>query len=686
MADKYVVRLSDGREISITNKILQSYDTINNLVGDIVVESGEPIVLNYDDAEGLYLALTTDVYTAQYNLEQFVRVSKAIDFLNNEIILKRVLARLSLMFEQQEFLSTSKDGMQDLLLILPQTTEYRFFKVVNVPVTDYMTEIVRYSGLAVGEDLSQLLVVDYIFDENHIAQIAQVQPQQFNPLQPTPAQQQQLTQLVNQINQGPINQVQQNQLNNILYQLAIQANPPQPNLPANPPQPNIPANPPQPNIPANPPQPNLPANPPQANQPANPPQPNLPANPPQANQPQPNLPANPQNPPPNQPNQWQEPDRNVRYTIYHNGQDSRNFTINYPGYGVDQTDRHDNPGIWFIDNDSNVYATTLYLSDDHETIEDLIVFIEMGDGLILEYNVADNYVEHVSSIRPDEPTVIQAISRNGQRYTIIYRLTLNEFIYEVRERIAGQHFSINDRCLSTISIPFGAHVRRAPIPSGSPRMKIVIYQLSNDVALGTYRVLCPDNNITTVITLPKLENICVYMADPARISLPCYGYILYPFDETRFAIVTKSKKEGKRRVTIYDLIGQILGCYKFDNEIPIAVDNNYIVTIDGVINERNLKKYITNPDINANTHLRVWFIISPVEAILVSKTKIVLNVPPNAVWSIRSVWTGSNDSLLIEYIYKVFTESEENPKLIKILRKYTIKRYDGIKSFVEDKL
>ena len=169
------------------------------------------------------------------------------------------------------------------------------------------------------------------------------------------------------------------------------------------------------------------------------------------------------------------------------------------------------------------------------------------------------------------------------------------------------------------------------------------------------------------------------------------SYMLYSHDEKKFAIVFRSKKY-EYCVCIYSLTGIMLKYFIFNKEVPIALGNNYIITIDSIYHVINPALYrrllykklvdkLVKPADDTNIHIKVWSTVNPEKNILSYQTKIDLSIAPNSTWHISNIWIGANDSFLIEYNYRIPDQPGK-----KILQKYNIKSYDGIKSFVDDKL
>ena len=403
----------------------------------------------------------------------------------------------------------------------------------------------------------------------------------------------------------------------------------------------------------------------------------------------------------------------IRYKMYNNGLYCRRFTIS--------NEHCTNRSIskWALSNDGNLYAATIDMNVSNK-LTDNETDIAMGNGTVYEYCDEDDYTEHVAVIMEDRAAIIQNISQDTKRCTVMYHLTNDEVTYEVRERAVGQHFSSDDRVLSTITLPHlqhehhsitivhGVYVGNNPtkmtkLPCASPLMKIIIYQSPEDLKTAKYRILCPDTNSTAIINfsdkpyiisddgnpnLPQgIEKLPIDMIGSNRISTSLLSYVLYSHDEKKFAIVFRCMKKYEHIILIYSLTGIFLQYYIFNKEVPIALGNNYIITIDSIYHVINLVSYrrlvdnVVKPADDTDVHIKIWSTINPEKNILLYKTKIDLSMAPNATWHTSNIWTGANDSLLIEYDYFIPGQPRK-----KILQKYTIKSYDGIKSFVEDKL
>ncbi len=579
--DGYIIKLSDDQIVPVAHDVAMSYDTIKNVIDNIVGEPGELIALHYNDSEALYLVLATNIFITKNEFDVFIRIIKAVDFLGNDNILNRVLVKLGQMFEQEEFLATirpMKDRVQELLMGLPETIIHRFFELVNIPVIEYTSQIDKYNErLIVSDDLNHFVVVECINDERE--------------------------------------------------------------------------------------------------------------------------------------------DERIKYDMYNKGLCYRGFTVNH-SHNVD-----DAIGKWALSNDGNLYAATINMNVSNE-LDDHRIAIDMGNDTIYEYCAEDNYTEHISAIMGDRASIIQNISQDTKRCTVMYHLTNDKVTYEVRERAVNQHFSSDDRVLSTITLPHLQHeyhnnsivhgvfisnnpTKMTKLPCASPQMKIIIYQTPDDLKKAKYRILCPDTNSTAIIDLNAkpynmsngtrtnlsggIEKLPIDMIGSDRISKSAMSYMLYSHDEKKFAIVFRSNKY-EYCVCIYSLTGIMLKYFIFNKEVPIVLGNNYIITIDSIYHVINPALYrkllyhklvnnLVKPADDTDIHIKVWSTVNPEKNILSYQTKIDLSIAPNAIWRVSNIWIGSNESLLIEYDYR-------NPGQLfkKILQKYTIKRYNDIKSFLDDKL
>ncbi len=569
--DRYIIKLSNGLIISIAHNIAMGYNTIGNIVDTIVGEPGEPISLHYDDPYALHIVLTSDKICGPGDIGTYIRIIKAIDFLDNDEVLNIVLVGLEKLFEDDTFIATirpMKYYVQGLLMGLPATISHRFFELVNILVTEYTCEIDNYSGnLIVSDDLDRFVVIE---------------------------------------------------------RTGIM----------------------------------------------------------------------------------------LKYNMYNKGICYRRFIIS-PSH-----DTNEPVGKWALSNDGNLYAATINMNSSNE-LDDHDITIDAGNDTIYEYYAKDDYTEHLSVIIGDRASIIQTISQDTKRYAVIYHITNDEVIYEVRERSDSQHFSSDDRVLSTITLPHLQHehytskfvddvfvddvvVYRTKLPCASPQMKIIIYQLPDDLKTAKYRILCPYTNKTAIIdfhaepyiiledgtsALRGMEKMTIDIIGPNRISTSILYYMLYSHDEKKLAIVFRCIENYDHIVFIYSLTGIILQYYTFNKEVPIALGNNYIITIDSIFHATNFSSLDINiysvekPADDTDVHIKIWSTINPEKNILLYKTKIDLSIAPNATWNISKIWTGLHDSLLIEYVYKI-----PDQPLKKILQKYTIKSYDGIKSFLDDKL
>ncbi len=85
MADtNYIIKLVDGKTISLSSDSIPLYPHIQDQLGDI---SGNELFLTYPDTAALHLILTTNFLEKEYAPDMYIRLISAVEYLGNENVL-----------------------------------------------------------------------------------------------------------------------------------------------------------------------------------------------------------------------------------------------------------------------------------------------------------------------------------------------------------------------------------------------------------------------------------------------------------------------------------------------------------------------------------------------------------------------------------------------------------------------
>ena len=169
MAKHYTIQLLDGRQLSISAQIAQSYPTIQNIIQDLA-DAYTPILLPYPDSEALYTFLTTNYLQQSYQLDVYLRLIKVIDFLGNDELLNEMTSVARHMIELPQPPNTDKNAIKSLVLALPPTILDRFYSgqiVISRPFG---------AGIELKDltDFDAIFPIDIIFNDN-LSYVAQTQ-------------------------------------------------------------------------------------------------------------------------------------------------------------------------------------------------------------------------------------------------------------------------------------------------------------------------------------------------------------------------------------------------------------------------------------------------------------------------------------------------------------------------------
>ena len=157
----YVLQLNDGQTLEYPVKDVDFYPTIKGNIEYLAIDPGDTIILNYSDPEYLYKIFTTNYLKTNYNLDDFVRIANAVDFLGNDDILKQLMASLVTWFTDPVLLNqfkANKTNVEDAMFNLNAGPMYW---LLRNPTRDYDLDIeittVQYD-LAVSDNLEYVVV------------------------------------------------------------------------------------------------------------------------------------------------------------------------------------------------------------------------------------------------------------------------------------------------------------------------------------------------------------------------------------------------------------------------------------------------------------------------------------------------------------------------------------------------
>ena len=126
--DNYIIQLSDNREITLSSNDISLYPHIQGQIDDL---AGNTIVLIYPDAEALYLVLTRAIEKYDHDLDIYIRLIGAVDYLGNDIITNNMIQNFLLWFDTPQKLAQlkpQKQRIKDLIGQLSVTTLWKFIE------------------------------------------------------------------------------------------------------------------------------------------------------------------------------------------------------------------------------------------------------------------------------------------------------------------------------------------------------------------------------------------------------------------------------------------------------------------------------------------------------------------------------------------------------------------------------
>ncbi len=164
----YIIQLTDGDTLEISEDAINIYPTIKTYIESYIELGADPgefvVILNYSDPTFLYKVLTTDYLQKGYNLNEFVRIANAVDFLGNDDILEQLMKTLVDWFTDPSTLNkfkSQKERIKDIIFNLKEGAVYWLLQNSVIPEVEYTLKLEITSekyDIAVSDDLSYLLL------------------------------------------------------------------------------------------------------------------------------------------------------------------------------------------------------------------------------------------------------------------------------------------------------------------------------------------------------------------------------------------------------------------------------------------------------------------------------------------------------------------------------------------------
>ena len=160
----YILLLNDGRTLEYHIKDIDFYPTIKDHATDVGADIGDIVILNYSDPEYLYKVLTTSYLTINYNLDDFIRIANAVDFLGNDQILELLMRKLVSWFNDQLLLSQFRDNKtktEDAMFNLTEGPIQWLLRSSSIPSLEYTLEQKITSdgyNMVVSNDLTYIVI------------------------------------------------------------------------------------------------------------------------------------------------------------------------------------------------------------------------------------------------------------------------------------------------------------------------------------------------------------------------------------------------------------------------------------------------------------------------------------------------------------------------------------------------
>ncbi len=161
----YIIKLSDDRQITIPQNLLQFYPTINQKIEGGRIQPEDAVFLEYPDAHNLYTILTTDYLKTGHAPNVYIGLIKAVDYLKNSKVLNKMLLTLLTWFETPAILNAlkqQKNVVKALINQLPLTVQQQMLNLypAGTLVPEYSFEDWGNIRL-VSDDLDYIFIVKY---------------------------------------------------------------------------------------------------------------------------------------------------------------------------------------------------------------------------------------------------------------------------------------------------------------------------------------------------------------------------------------------------------------------------------------------------------------------------------------------------------------------------------------------
>ncbi len=256
----------------------------------------------------------------------------------------------------------------------------------------------------------------------------------------------------------------------------------------------------------------------------------------------------------------------------------------------------------------------------------------------------------------------------------------------------SSYFSIvhrtDNQSLAIFKLPRGKYKRNkisgTQFPSVSPRMKIVVWQLPEDITNSRYRI--------TAIDVPQKPTFFIYNIDFLGIPPTIFknwpidqGYVLFNSNEDKLLVVKKTM-DGYNSSLMTNR-GEVLIEHLFIADIPIFLVKDMIITVSDQLGDigwdPNHTKIPLDAVIDTNTRLKIWYTRDITKPIPVYDNTFVPEVDGYIPWSIGDVYTGTEDSILLTLVYG---NLDKKYKYKYTYRKYNVGGYKNMPEFFEDRL
>ena len=286
--------------------------------------------------------------------------------------------------------------------------------------------------------------------------------------------------------------------------------------------------------------------------------------------------------------------------------------------------------------------------------------------------------------------LVAKVSQGARRYALISNV-------EENEEDSYVHFSIMKRTdntsLATFDLPrgkyeiegMGEEIIGTKFPLVSPRLKIVMWRMPEDVINSRYRITAIDLQQKPTFFIDNIDFLSIPPTIFKNWAMD-QSYVLFNSNEDKLLLVRRTA-DG-HDVSLMTDRGDILMKYLFTADIPIFLVKDMIITVSYQMENKQWRRryqserYFNHAVINTYSRLKIWYTQNMTAPIPIYDNTFAPDIEDYKLSNIGDVYTGTDNSIMLTLIYKNIDNTDIHKY---IYRKYNIRSYQNMPEFFEDK-